>query len=205
MCDFEILWVTNRALCREDFLARVEKLAASGAGGMILREKDLPEADYEALAGRVMEICRRQGMPCALHTYAGAASRLGAGWFHAPLPVLRGLSAQERQAYPRLSTSCHSLEDAREAVSLGCTHLIAGHIFPTACKAGLPGRGLDFLREVCGAVPAPVYAIGGIAPENIAAVRRAGAAGACIMSSAMTCPSPKDYIRELEEEYHGFQ
>ena len=205
MCDFQILCVTDRALCREDFLVRVEKLAVSGAGGVVLREKDLSEADYEALAGQALDICRRHGMPCAVHTYQGVASRLGAGWFHAPLPVLRGLSPQERRSYPRLSTSCHSLEDAREAVSLGCTHIIAGHIFPTACKAGLPGRGLDFLRAICRAVPMPVYAIGGIAPENIAEVGRAGAAGACIMSSAMTCPSPEDYIRELEEEYHGFQ
>ena len=33
-------------------------------------------------------------------------------------------------------------------------------------QKGLPPRGLDFLREVCRSVDIPVYAIGGIRPEN---------------------------------------
>ena len=38
------------------------------------------------------------------------------------------------------------------AQALGATYLTAGHVFETTCKAGLPGRGLDFFRRVCAAV-----------------------------------------------------
>ena len=50
----DILCVTNRALCAEDFLLRVEKIAAARPGGIILREKDLSEGEYKALARQVM-------------------------------------------------------------------------------------------------------------------------------------------------------
>ena len=67
--------------------------------------------------------------------------------------------------------------------------MTAGHIFATDCKAGLPPRGTDFLKEVCSAVQIPVYAIGGIRPEEkqIEKVLSCGAAGACIMSGMMEC------------------
>ena len=79
------------------------------------------------------------------------------------------------------------MQEARRAQQLGADYLIAGHIYPTDCKKDLPPRGLNFLREVCGAVSIPVYAIGGIHPDadQIRQVMNAGAAGACIMSAAM--------------------
>ena len=44
---------------------------------------------------------------------------------------------------------------------------------------------VQFLRETVNAVSIPVFAIGGISAENVKAVRKAGAAGACIMSQMM--------------------
>lgn len=194
----DILCVTNRALCREDFLARIEALVAARPAGIILREKDLTQAEYTALAEQALAVCKAYGTPCILHSFVGAALALGAGAIHLPLPLLRGLREEEKARFTVLGASCHSVEEAVEAETLGCTYITAGHIFATGCKAGLPGRGLDFLQEVCRAVTIPVYAIGGIGPENIAAVRLAGAAGACVMSGAMTCPDPAAYLKTLE-------
>ena len=44
----DILCVTNRSLCKEDFLARVEKIAANHPKGIILREKD-SSRDYDLI------------------------------------------------------------------------------------------------------------------------------------------------------------
>ena len=81
---------------------------------------------------------------------------------------------------------------------MGASYLIAGHIFATDCKRGLPGRGLPFLREVCAAADKPVFAIGGITPGNIADVRNTGAQGVCVMSGLMRCENAADYISALK-------
>ena len=186
----DILCVTNRSLCREDFLTRLERIAAAGPAGVILREKDLSPKAYRALAERVLAACRAHGVPCILHSFPAVAREFGAEGLHLPLPLLRALSQEERHSFRVLGASCHSAAEAREAEALGCTYITAGHVFATDCKKGLAPRGLPFLREVCRAVTIPVWAIGGIAPENLSPVLATGARGGCVMSGLMACPDP---------------
>lgn len=201
----DILCVTNRKLCREDFFTRIWKLGAAQPAGIILREKDLTEKDYGILAEKVLEICEKQGIPCILHSFWKTARRLGCPKVHLPLPVLRTLSDRERDSFHVLGVSCHCVEDAVLAQKLGCTYITAGHVFETDCKKGVPGRGLAFLEQVCSSVSIPVYAIGGITSGNIRAVRKTGARGACVMSSLMTCGDPEKYLKVFKESKNEIQ
>lgn len=198
MCD--LICVTNRRLCRGDFLQRIEAIAAARPAGILLREKDLPEPEYRQLARQILRICGDHQVPCILHSFADTAIELGAEALHLPLPVLRGMSAFQKARFQTLGASCHSTEDALEAQRLGCTYITAGHVFETDCKKGLPGRGLDFLRSVCESVSIPVYAIGGVSKHNISLVRDAGAAGACVMSGLMQCSDAAAYLNDFEKE-----
>ena len=71
------------------------------------------------------------------------------------------------------------------AVKNGATQIILGTIFETDCKKGLKGKGIGFVEAICKACPLPVYAIGGINLERLPQVRKAGAAGGCMMSGFM--------------------
>lgn len=197
---FDILCVTNRKLCREDFLCRIEKIAKAGPRGIILREKDLSEEAYKQLAVSVCEICKKYGVLCILHSFAAVAEELGADGIHMPLPLLRNMTEQERGRFRLLGASCHSVEEAREAQRCGCTYVTAGHIFKTDCKRGLPGRGTGFLREVCESVTIPIYGIGGIGCGNYREVLQTGAKGACIMSGLMCCEDVESYMEEFRDE-----
>lgn len=188
-----LVCITNRHLFehietaggQSSFLARLERIAAAHPAAIVLREKDMEEGAYEVLARDVQRICRRHQVPFIAHTYARVAVHLGADGLHLPLPLLRRLRESGEALPAHLGTSCHSLADVREAKRLGCSYLIAGHIYATSCKPGLPPRGLAFLREVTAVAELPVYAIGGITPARLKEVREAGAAGGCAMSSLM--------------------
>ena len=195
----KLLCVTNRGLCKGDFLQRIEEICRQKPAGILLREKDLSPGEYEQLAGRVLNICRANGVPCILHSFVQAAQHLQADSIHMPLPLLRSLAPEQRAGFRQLGASCHSVQDAREAQALGCTYITAGHVFATDCKKGLAPRGLVFLQQVCSSVTIPVYAIGGIAPERMEAVLRAGAAGACVMSGAMACTDIQAYLKQFSE------
>lgn len=197
MCN--VLCVTNRTLCREDFLTRIEKIARAHPAGILLREKDLSEEAYHLLAKTVLAICKRHNTPCILHSFVKASKELGHSAIHLPLPILRSLSGEDKKAFTTLGSSCHSVADAIEAEKLGCTYITAGHVFDTDCKKGLPGRGLNFLQRVCESTSVPVYAIGGICAENITEVIGTGAKGVCVMSNAMTCESPQNYLAAFKE------
>ena len=199
ICMSDIICVTNRTLCKGDFLRRIEEIAAAKPQSIILREKDLAEDAYAAFARDVMAICKDYDIPCTLHSFVRTAVSLGADRIHLPMHVLRTLTAEEKAAFSVIGASVHAPEEAQEAESLGASYLTAGHIFATDCKKGLPGRGLPFLAEVCRSVGIPVYAIGGISAANIAEIRKVGAAGACIMSGLMQCADVQAYLNAFEE------
>ena len=194
----DIFCVTNRKLCREDFLVRIERIAACHPAGIILREKDMNMEDYKELAATVMGICEQHRVKCILHSFTDVAISLHADAIHLPLHLLRETTEKQKTQFTDLGASCHSVEDALEAQALGCTYITAGHVFETDCKKGLPGRGLEFLRSVCAAVDIPVYGIGGIDADNIALVRNAGANGACLMSSLMVTEDVAGHLKAME-------
>lgn len=184
------------------FFKKIEQLASNGADKIILREKDLSEDEYRKLAEDVIKICKAHDTPCIFHSFPGVALNLGADGLHLPLSILRDLSVEERTKLitelPLLGASCHSADEAREAEALGCNYIIAGHIFETECKHGLQGRGLEFLKDVSEVVQIPIYAIGGITPENIGKVVDAGAKGACVMSGLMQAKNVDTYLNLLK-------
>ena len=190
--------VTNRHLCyacyREMGLIKdgetacdclldlFKKLAKSDDyDTIILREKDMDEAEYEQLAVAAYDICKQYGKELVIHNFPRVAEKLGCA-IHLPFQLFAQGCGEKV-----VGTSVHSVEDALYAESHGASYVIAGHIFETDCKKGLQGRGLDWLTSVCRAVSIPVYAIGGITEENTPDVIACGVSGYCMMSSVLDC------------------
>ncbi len=190
---YDFVCITNRSLCKDDYFERIKRIAFSKPSAIILREKDLSENEYILLAQKVIEICENNTR-LILHNYVNAAVKLNFKSIHLPMHVLKQLNEGQRGYFTILGASCHSVKDAVEAQSLGCTYITASNIYETDCKKGLKGKGLAFLSEVCEAVSIPVYALGGITPENYHDVIKAGAKGACVMSGIMTVDNPNKYI-----------
>lgn len=190
MCTFDkyknVIAVSNRNLCDRPFMVQLERVCQCHPKALILREKDLTEKEYEALAKQTLELCKEYQVPCILHTYIEVAEKFSHRMIHLPLPLLEKYSGRLHD-FQVVGCSVHSVEDALKAQKLGATYLTAGHIYSTDCKKGLPPRGLDFLEEVCRKVTIPVYAIGGIHIETgqLEEVMGRGAKGGCIMSEMM--------------------
>lgn len=191
---FKIICVTDRKSCNEDFLTRIEKIEAAKPDRIMFRDKDCSDDDYVKTAFKILEISKKYKVPCSMYRRMDIF-----GAVHMTMPTLRSTPQKDTQCLELIGASVHSVSEAVEAEQWGVDYVIAGHIFATDCKKGLPPRGLDFLREICQAVKIPVYAIGGINSGNIDQIAQAGASGACIMSGFMTCDDPAGYIETLRK------
>lgn len=191
MCKW--VCVTNRKRMKDEvaFIERIRKLTHKTSTGLtdvptpsflILREKDLSEEEYFLLAQKVHRICQGNRIPLVLHSFSGTAEKLGIERIHMPLSKLLSMTEEEKSGFTEIGASVHSVKDAVLAEAHGATYLIAGHIFATDCKRGIPGRGLTFLSDVCRSVSIPVYAIGGIDRSNAESCIAQGASGVCMMS-----------------------
>ena len=186
-----VIYVTNRKLCKHDFLQQIEQLAKGKPHAIMLREKGLPLDEYEALARKIDSICQKYDVPVIINQNISVAEKLKIRMVQLSMPNLRKISG-DLQRFDQIGASIHSIEEATEAITLGATYLIAGHVFSTDSKKGVPPRGLSFLKQVCDAVPIPVFAIGGIKRNDVNDIKASGAKGVCIMSEAMTCETPAE-------------
>lgn len=180
--NFEIIAVTARDLCPRTLWEQIPHIREAGITRVILREKNLSADDYTILAEKVLRACEDCGVTLTLHSFPQAARKLGISSLHMPLQWLNERICSE---FEMVGTSVHSTGQLQTAEQLGADYVIAGHIFATDCKKGLPPRGTSFLSNICSQTKLPVYAIGGITSLRIPELRQAGAAGACIMSRAM--------------------
>jgi thiamine-phosphate pyrophosphorylase len=188
-----IISVTNRLLCKGNFLERIEKIAKAAPHSIILREKDLRDEKYEKLAAECLEICTMHGVPLVINSNIAIAEKLKIPDIHLSTELFKE-NCGRLGAFKNVGVSVHSPEEAIMAEKFGAAYLIAGHIFQTDCKKGMPPKGLDFLRQVCEAVSIPVAAIGGISELNAESVLRTGAKGICVMSGLMACEEPENKI-----------
>ncbi|MDL2259776.1 thiamine phosphate synthase [Deltaproteobacteria bacterium OttesenSCG-928-K17] len=161
---------------------------AAGLPCLMLREKNLPEDRLIALAVELGGLARRHGGRLVVHSSAAAALASGAWGLHLTFEAFRRLSLQNgavaglKNKGLNIGVSVHSVDEAAFCRAAGADLIMAGHIFESPCKAGLPGRGLDFLAKAAEVGP-PVWAVGGLNPERAGLAFAAGAAGICVRSA----------------------
>lgn len=186
---YKLLCISNRRLCGEkEFINRIQEIIDFGIP-VILREKDLTERQYYDM------LCSIDRKNIIAHTYAAAARNFGCTGIHLPMPLLE---CTDISGFDIIGASTHSLEEAQHAQERGTSYITAGHVFATDCKKGLKPRGTGLIRDICSDVHIPVYALGGISPENALSCIHAGAYGVSIMSGFMQCGSIKEYAGEYK-------
>lgn len=98
-------------------MRQIELVASCRPEGIILREKDLAEADYLALADKVNAICERYEVRFIAHTFPKAAR----GFLHLPIAEAVKFSGETR-----VEASCQNLSAGEMRVETSCQNLSAG-------------------------------------------------------------------------------
>lgn len=131
--------------------------------------------DWPALATRAVALCQTRGVDVAVVGDAALARETGAA-LHLPAAQLFTFDPATGAGLA-LSASCHTPAEARMAEALGCRYALAGTVRATPSHPDGPLLGWDGLRALREPVGLPIYAIGGLTPDDIALARSHGAQG----------------------------
>ena len=187
-----VIAVTNRKLCTDNFVLRVREILSAEPFELILREKYLSDDKYCQLVKEIVADNNGYKKVLALNC-PEIALEMGIENVHL---TMQQLMEHGRPSFiKRAGVSVHSAEEAETAQKLGADYLIAGHIYATDCKKGVPPRGIEFFRGVCESVDIPVFAIGGISENNFNEPLENGGTGVCLMSEFMKCENPYERVR----------
>ena len=180
------VFVTNRHLVKGDFLEQIKKVLELKPEAIILREKDLSEAEYEKLGKKVLRLCKEKNIPCYFNTFVNVAIKLHADGIQVPFDLFCLMVPEEMKQSGRVGVSVSTAEEAKIAEHRGADFLIYGDIFLTDSPKDVEPKGTDALKKICRNAGIPVFAMGGINEENQDQCFEAGAACVCRMPSLMT-------------------
>jgi thiazole tautomerase (transcriptional regulator TenI) len=94
-----------------------------------------------------------------------------------------------------VGASIHSVDEAKAAEDAGASWCVAGTVFETPSHVGRPPARIEFIESVTRAISIPVIAIGGVKPEDMAALVGAGAHGVATIRGAAW-----DHVGEASDE-----
>ena len=117
MCN--VVSVTAKPLCKDDFLQRIRKISDSEVQYIILREKYLSEQEYYSLAKEVLSVCDKEKL--IIHNFIGTAESLGIKKIHLPFSAFKELNG--RRNFDIVGTSVHSVDDAAFAQENGADYI----------------------------------------------------------------------------------
>ena len=198
MIDFRFYLITDRQRCAPRALQAVVREACdAGVKAVQLREKDLPPDELQGYVARLLEITRQRDARLIINRGAALGSTediflsasLDADGFH--VPDSEPFPQELRQRFPKLlvGVSTHSSERAVAAAAEGADFVTFGPVFDTPSKKAFgPAQGLDALSAACGACGIPVFAVGGVTPDNAGDCLKAGAHGVAAIRAVMTAP-----------------
>jgi 8-oxo-dGTP diphosphatase len=158
------------------WLARLEQALANGARRVQLRAPGLDAGRWRSLVTRAVQACRQAGAEVLVNGDATLAIELGIG-LHLPASRLHELTQRPVPTGLPLAASCHGIDDLRAAQALGCDFAVVGTLKPTPSHPGVEGIGWEGFAAMRESVSLPLYAIGGLRPDDVGQARAHGAQG----------------------------
>ena len=163
-----------------------------------IREKNLAAGDLLTLALKAREVELPAGSLLLINERLDIALAAELDGVHLPenalLPDKHGSYASELI----FGCSIHSHESLRIAESSGADYLLFGPVFDTPSKRQYgPPQGLEKLGKLCKATLLPVFALGGITPENAALCMAEGAYGAAGLSIFQSTPRLTESLEQF--------
>lgn len=179
--SFQYCLITDHHMYRQP-LHEVARLAdESGVDYFLLREKELNDADLLEVAQHL-----RSNLMTAKFIVNGSlavAIAVSADGVHLQKGNIPISKVREKYSDLIIGYSAHSLEEVQNAADEGANYVMISPVFaPRSKPTHLKPLGVELLSSWTTQLKIPIFALGGVAPEHLQDLRRAGCAGAAGIS-----------------------
>ena len=159
------------------WLAGLAAALEAGAQRVQLRARSLQgQSRWPALAARGVRLCQQAGAEVLLNGDGALALELGTG-LHLQSGQLHACATRPLPQDRLVAASCHTARDLLQAQQLGLDFAVVGSVLATASHPQATPLGWEGFASLREATALPLYAIGGLTPNEIATARQHGAQG----------------------------
>lgn len=192
MTDWRLYLVTDTDLCGPRGVPTVVDAAITGGATVVQVRDPLASArELVALTRAVLTVVAGR-VPVIVNDSVDVALATGADGVHVGQSDLDPVSVRAIAPDLMVGLSVSTAAEALAAQALPIDYLGAGPVFATPTKPDAAAAiGVDGLGAICAVSALPVVAIGGLSAQHCADVRRAGAAGLCVVSAVCAADDPR--------------
>jgi thiamine-phosphate pyrophosphorylase len=177
---------------RPDLCTFAEECINGGVDLVQLREKGLEAREVLARAVELQEICHEHGVPFILNDRPDLALEIDADGVHvgqsdAPPALARRILGPTRI----VGLSTHTPGQLDDSQNEPVDYVSAGPVVPTPTKPGRPGTGPEYVSYAARHGTRPVFVTGGVSPETIGDLVRAGGRRFVVVRYLTESPDPR--------------
>lgn len=183
---------------RPDLARFLTSCIRGGVDVVQLRDKALDARPLLARARLAGQVCRDHGVPFVLNDRPDLALEAEADGAHvgqddAPATLARRILGPD--AIVGLST--HAPPELDASLAQPVDYVSAGPVVPTPTKPGRPGTGAGYLTYAAAHSPRPVFVTGGVTPDTVVGLVRAGARHFVVVRHLTQASQPEEAARAL--------
>jgi 8-oxo-dGTP diphosphatase len=168
--------ITHTAeLGAEASLARMERALEQGMRLVQVREKKMTAEALEVFAGEMVALAHHHGAKVLINGNVDLCREIGADGVHFPSAQLMTLAALPDVGL--CGASCHNEEELFRAEQLGMDFAVLAPVLTTLSHPGAPTLGWRRFAAIIRQCSIPVYALGGLRPEDLTTAWKQGAQG----------------------------
>lgn len=162
-------------LGEREFFVRLEGALEGGLRLLQVREKSLNERQLERFAAEVVARCAPFAVRVLLNGEPEMAQRVGAAGVH--LPAARLMALNVRPPGLLCAASCHNAAELQRAAGLELDFALLSPVLPTLSHPHTPALGWAAFMQLATGCAIPVYALGGLRPQDLDVAWQHGAHG----------------------------
>ena len=189
-------WLNGRTLKEQ-----VEEALRGGVTMVQLREKELPENEFEKEALEIKELCRKYNVPFIINDNVNLAVKINADGVHVGQSDMKALDVRKILGPDKIiGVTAKTVDQAVKAMEAGADYLGSGAVFGSSTKTDTERLDHNILRQICESVTIPVVAIGGITAENVEELKGRKIAGVAVVSAVFGQPDIESATKELKKK-----
>jgi thiamine-phosphate pyrophosphorylase len=182
-----------------DIVRVASEMVEGGVDILQLRAKAFIPDDVRWFAEQIHPVTFAGHVPFVINDFPEVAAAIGAEGVHVGQDDIAVDKARAMAGYrTMLGKSTHSIEQAVAAAAEDADYLGFGPLFATPTKPEAGPIGVQEIRKVHELVKKPIFCIGGIKLENLAAVMEAGARRVVIVSGILNAIDIADYCSKVK-------
>ena len=175
--------ITGEAGDEGDWLQRFTRLLDRAPGMVQLRAKSLPLSELERRARFAADACSSAGVPLLLNGPVSLVRALDLDGVHLDSTTLMSLAERPLSRRRWVSASCHDAAELAQARAIGVDFACLSPVRPTASHPQAKTLGWDGFEALARGAGLPVFALGGVGPEDLKRCRAAGGYGVAGISA----------------------